>query len=429
MMRKDGTPAPRTLSGGARIPVAGATGFGYAVSEPLNSGNRGILGSRAVEKPAASERTIERTVFTAIVLAFVLVVGTYFVYRISSVVLAFLLTILLSIILSAPVNYLARRGLPRTWGVLTVLAAIAGVLWLFSLALVPAVETQSRQFAQAFPTLLEEALALANRVQGFFGLGTRIGLNPESLSRVGREVLTGSTVSTAAGVGLTVATALSLGVVVFISTVYLVIRPEPWVNGFISLFPAGWRQRTREVLQEMYHTVQRWFIGQLAAMTFIAVFWAISLSLIGIPFALLIGIFSGLVAFIPYVGALISVVIPVLLALISDPFSAVWVILAFIIIQQIEGNLLQPIVMSRAVDLHPALVVFAILVMGTLFGLVGVLLAVPLMAALQVLVRELWVQRMDRIGTDPNPPPREPPRSKLSIGRAMRSLKRMRLRR
>jgi predicted PurR-regulated permease PerM len=86
--------------------------------------------------------------------------------------------------------------------------------------------------------------------------------------------------------------------------------------------------------------------------------------------------------------------------------------------------------MSRAVDLHPALVVFAILVMGTLFGLVGILLAVPLVAALQVLVRELWVQRMDRIGTDPNPPPREHPRRKLSlpISRVLRALQGKRLR-
>ena len=212
--------------------------------------------------------------------------------------------------------------------------------------------------------------------------------------------------------GLTAATVVSLAAVVFISTIYLVIRPEPWINGFVSLFPAGWRQRTREVLQALYQTVQRWFLGQLAAMTFIAVFWAISLSLIGVPFALLIGIFSGLISFIPYLGALISIVIPVLLALISDPFSVVWVILAFVIIQQIEGNLLQPIIMSRAVDLHPALVVFAILVMGTLFGIVGVFLAVPLVAALQVLVRELWVQKMDQMGTDPNPPAREPPQTR-----------------
>jgi predicted PurR-regulated permease PerM len=374
-----------------------------------------------VEKPVASGRTA----YTVIGLVFALLVGGYFVYRISGVVLAFLLTILLSIILSAPVNYLARRGWPRTWGVLTVVAVLVAVLWLFGLALVPAVETQSRQFAEAFPTLLEEALALANRLQSFFGLGTQIGLDPESLSGVAREFLTGSTVSTAAGVGLTAATVVSFGVVVFISTIYLVIRPEPWVNGFVSLFPAEWRQRTREVLQALYHTVQRWFLGQLAAMTFIGVFWAISLSLIGVPFALLLGIFSGLISFIPYLGALISVVVPVVLALISDPFSAVYVILAFIIIQQIEGNLLQPIVMSRAVDLHPALVVFALLVMGTLFGIVGVFLAVPLVAVLQVLVRELWVQRMDRIGTDPNPPARDPPKRKLPnpISKALKALR------
>ena len=374
-----------------------------------------------MEKPVASGRMA----YTVIGLVFALLVGGYFAYRTTGAILAFLLTILLSIILSAPVNYLARRGWPRTWGVLAVIAALAAMLWLFGLALVPAVETQSREFVEAFPTLLEEALALVNRLQSFFGLGTQIGLDPQSLSSVGREFLTGSTVSTAAGVGLTAATVVSLAVVVFISTIYLVIRPEPWVNGFVALFPAGWRQRTREVLQILYQTVQRWFLGQLAAMTFIAVFWAISLSLIGVPFALLLGIFSGLISFIPYLGALISVVLPVLLALISDPFSAVWVILAFIIIQQIEGNLLQPIVMSRAVDLHPALVIFAILVMGTLFGLIGVFLAVPLVAVLQVLVRELWVKKMNQMGTDPNPPAREPPKRKLPgpIDKALRALR------
>ena len=374
-----------------------------------------------MDRPEASGRTA----YTTIGLVFALLLGGYFAYRTSGVILAFLLTILLSIILSAPVNYLARRGWPRTWGVIAVIVVIGGVFWLLGLALVPAVETQSREFAEAFPTLLDEALVLANQAQSFFGLGTQIGLNPESFSQLGREVLTGSTVSTAAGVGLTAATVVSLAAVVFISTVYLVIRPEPWVNGFVSLFPAGWRPRTREVLQALYQTEQRWFLGQLAAMTFIGVFWAISLSLIGVPFALLIGIFSGLISFIPYVGALISVVVPVLLALVSDPFSAVWVIVAFFIIQQIEGNLLQPIVMSRAVDLHPALVVFAILVMGTLFGIVGVFLAVPLVAAVQVLVRELWVQRMDQIGTDPNPPAREPPKRKLPrpIGKLLRTLR------
>ena len=374
-----------------------------------------------MERPVSSGRTI----YAGIGLVFALLLGGYFVYNITGVVLTFLLTILFSIILSAPVNYLHRRGLGRTWGMLAVISALAGALWLFGLAVIPAVEAQSSQLVAAFPALLDEALALFNRVQGFFGLGARVSLDGESFSEVGRQVLTGSAVSTAAGVGLTVATAISLGLVVLIATFYMVIRPEPWVEGFVSLFPAGWRQRTREVLSELYQTVQRWFIGQLTAMTFIAVFWAISLSVIGVPFALLLGIFSGLISFVPYLGATIAVVLPVLLALISEPFTVVYVILAFIVIQQIEGNILQPVLMSRAVDLHPALVIFAILTMGTLFGIVGVFVAVPLVAALQVLVRELWVSRMDGIGADTNPPVHAPKSRKLPdfIGRALESLR------
>jgi predicted PurR-regulated permease PerM len=79
-------------------------------------------------------------------------------------------------------------------------------------------------------------------------------------------------------------------------------------------------------------------------------------------------------------------------------------ILVYTAIQQFEDYVIQPIVMSQAVRLHPALVLFAILVMGTLFGIIGVVLAVPLVAALQVLVNELWVKKMDRMGEDPNPP-------------------------
>lgn len=350
----------------------------------------------------------ERTLYVGIGLVFALLVGGYFVYEIGGVVLAFLLSVLFSIIFGAPVNYLARQGLPRVWGVLAILATLVVVLWLFALALAPAIAEQSRQLAQDLPVLVEEALALVNRVRGFFGLRTPIAPDAESLSNVGRELLTGSAVSTAAGVGITVAAVGSLGLVVALSTVYLIIQPEPWVNGFVSLFPAGWRQRVRELLGMMYHTIQRWFLGQLAAMTFIGVFWAVALSVIGVPFALLLGIFSGLISFVPFVGAVVSVVVPIVMALVSDPITAVWVVLAFVVIQQLEGNVLQPIVMSQAVDLHPAMVVFAIVVMGTLFGFVGIFLAVPLAAAVQVLVRELWVERMDRMGTDPDPPAQEP---------------------
>lgn len=371
-------------------------------------------------------RVTPRTVYAAVGLFLALLVGIYFVYHTYQILLALLLTLLLSIILDAPVRYLVRRGLPRTWATLSVIVALLGLIWLFGVLLAPSVREQARQFGAALPALLEEAVALLERLQNFVGLG--IELDAQGLLEAAREFLMqGGLLEAAAGVGATLATVISLGVVVAIATVYLVARPQPWVEGFVSLFPAHRRQRVREVLQRLHRTVQRWLVGQMVAMTFIGVSSAIALHFIGVPFALLLGLFAGLISFVPFLGAIVSAIPPILIALTLEPILAVWVVLVYTAIQQVESNLIQPIVMSQAVRLHPALVVFTIVIMGTLFGLIGVLLAVPVVAVVQVLVNELWVRRMDGRGTDPNPPSKESSESRFSI-RLMKILKALRSR-
>jgi predicted PurR-regulated permease PerM len=230
---------------------------------------------------------------------------------------------------------------------------------------------------------------------------------PQELVDAARGFLSGGAFSTFVSVSATVANVLSFLAVILIATIFTVSQPAPLVNGFVMLFPAGRRERVREILGELYKTVQRWFLGQLTSMTIIGLLFTVALFLIGVPFALLLGILSGLLAFIPFVGPLISVIPPILLALAQDPVGALWVILAYLGVQGIESNLVQPMVMSRAVSLHPVVVVFALLIMSTLFGFVGLLLAIPLVAAVQVLVQELWVKRMDSLGTDPDPPREE----------------------
>jgi hypothetical protein len=103
----------------------------------------------------------------------------------------------------------------------------------------------------------------------------------------------------------------------------------------------------------------------------------------------------------------------------------VWVVLSYVAIHQIEAHVIQPLVMSRAVTLHPVVVVSAILIMGSLFHLIGLLLAVPLVAALSILIRELWIARMDRIGTDlraPTLPPTEQEKMPEKTGLLQRAL-------
>jgi predicted PurR-regulated permease PerM len=364
----------------------------------------------------------ERMVYVGVGLVFALLLASYLVYQIAVVVLVLLLTLLFSIIISGPVDYLERQGVGRGLGTLAVLGGLTLILGIMGRALVPVIEEQARELAETFPELLVNAQDFIERLQSAMGLETSFGLDPQNLLDSARNFFSGGALATVANVGASVANVISFTVVIAIATIYAVARPAPLINGFVALFPAGRRQRVREILDGMYETVQRWFLGQLVSMTIIGVLSTVSLSLIGIPFALLLGVFSGLISFIPFVGPMISVIPPMLLALIGIPIDALWVLLAYAGIQMIESYLIYPLVMSRAVSLHPAVVMFALLIMGTLFGFVGVLLAVPLVTALHVLLRELWIERMDSLGTDPNPPEEEPKPKRHHLWRAARDL-------
>jgi predicted PurR-regulated permease PerM len=363
-----------------------------------------------------------RTAYVAIGLVLAFLLGIYFIYPIRLVTQVLLLALLLSIVISAPVDYLARRGLGRVWGTLVVFLGLFLVLQLLGLAVAPLVD-QTQQLLGDFPALLAQVQDRVNRIGSDLGLGDR--LYTERLLETAQDWVSGLSVSAVAGVGYSAANVLSLGVVVVLTSIYAVLQPAPLVKGFVALFPARQRQRVREILEEMYHTVQRWLLGQFTDMLILGVLTTIALWLIGIPFPLLLGVFSGLLSFVPYVGIIVSLVPPVLLALASEPTDVVWVLAAYVLIQQIEGDLVYPVVMSRAVSLHPAVIVFGLFVAGLLFGFVGFLLAVPLVAAVQVLVHELWTVRMDALGTDPNPPAQEekPTESKRTrLWRALNTL-------
>lgn len=367
-----------------------------------------------------------RVAYIAVVLLFALLVAGYFVYQVQQVVLTFAVTLLLAVVVSGPVNYLARRGLGRGWGTMVVIGAVLLAFSLLGIAIAPAAEEQAQQFTGDLPSLLEEVETLIARTQDVLGLDTEARLELDALPEIGRDFVTSEMLAATADVGRSVVTVLSLGLVVLIATIYLTIRPYPVIDGFVALFPADRRWRVRQVLGKVYHAVQRWLLGQMVAMAFIGVFSAVALWILGIPFALLLGLFSGLISFVPYLGAVVSAIPPVLLALVSDPILALWVILAYVVIQQVESQVIQPVVMSKAVALHPAVVLFGIVVMGTLFGIAGLLLAVPLVATLQVLVRELWVKRMNEIGDDIDPPEREGKREGPGLAeKALSNLRRL----
>ena len=368
-----------------------------------------------------------RKAYATIGLTLAFLLGVYFVYPIRVVVLVLLLTLLLSTIMSAPVNYLARQGMPRVWGTLAVFVGLLlGLQLVVEFVIAPLLDQTQRLLAD-FPALLAEVRNSINRLEQTTRLDLAEPLYAERLLEAAQDRVSGLSVETVASAGYSIANIVYLVVVVLLTSVYAVLQPAPLVRGFVSLFPAGRRQQVREMLHRMYWNVQRWLLGQFADKMIVGLLIGLGLWVVGIPFALLLGILTGLLGLIPYVGIVVSLVPPVLLALASNPMDVLWVIVVFLLVLQLEADLIYPVVMSRAVALHPAAIIFGLFVMSVFFGFVGLLLAVPLVAALQVMLRELWTTRMDRLGTDPNPPPEkeeEPARPK--VGRLQRLLSALR---
>lgn len=364
----------------------------------------------------------KRNIYFGIGLAFALLIAAYLVFQLRAVMLVILVTLLLSIVISAPVDYLSRRGMGRGLGTLLVLTIITLVFGLAGFLLGSTVVGQVQQFVNRVPTLFSSLQDRAGQLESALGLQTSLQPDPQQILESAQGFLSGGTFSAVLSVSSGLANVLSFLFVILIATIFVVAYPAPLVKGVVALFPAGRRERAREILDKMYKAVQWWFLGQVMDMVIVGILFTVALFIIGVPFALLFGILAGLLALIPFVGPVISVIPPILVSLIEDPVMALWVLLSYFVIQGVESYLIQPVVMSHAVALHPAAIVFTLLISGTLFGAVGLLIGIPLVAALYVLVRELWIRRMDEKGTDPNPPSEEEPsKVEKGIGRLRRA--------
>jgi predicted PurR-regulated permease PerM len=179
---------------------------------------------------------------------------------------------------------------------------------------------------------------------------------------------------------------------VMLVSLYLATEPETYKNGLTQLFPFGARPRVREVLTAIGTTMQSWLVGKFASMAFIGVLTVIGLWILGVPLALLLGIIAGLFSFIPNFGPILSAVPAILLAFIESPIKAGYVVILFVVVQLIESNLVTPMIERRTVELPPALTIVVQLVLGVLFGALGLIFASPILAVVVVLIQMLYVQ-------------------------------------
>jgi predicted PurR-regulated permease PerM len=203
----------------------------------------------------------------------------------------------------------------------------------------------------------------------------------------GRSVLT-----RAASLGYTFIGGLVDLTLVLVGAVYLAADPGLYRSGLVKMFPQNQHERIREAMNVTGAALRLWFAGQLVAMIMVGVIAGLSYWWIGLPSPLALGLIAAMTNFVPYLGPVIGALPALVFALTMDLTTFAWTLGAILLLQQLEGNVVTPIVQSRAVDLPPALALFSILVFGLLFGLPGVLLAAPAAVAALVLVKKLWVR-------------------------------------
>ena len=195
-----------------------------------------------------------------------------------------------------------------------------------------------------------------------------------------------------AGIATGTIGALGGALLILFMAIFMAVDPCLYHDGFVRLLPLSSRDRAAAALRAAGDGLSRWLLGQSISMLFVGSATALGLWLLDIPLALSVGLVCGLLAFVPFFGAIAGGLLAVLLAFVEGPRTALYVLILFVGIQQIEGHVLIPLVQKWAVELPPALALAATVAFAMVFGIPGALLATPLMVVVMILVRKLYVE-------------------------------------
>ncbi len=179
---------------------------------------------------------------------------------------------------------------------------------------------------------------------------------------------------------------------VLFSGIYLVFEPELYIEGFLHLFPAEKKDRTREVLKAIVRALRWWLLGRAFSMLAVGLLTMTGLFIIGMPLAPTLGLISGLLTFIPFLGPWLSIAPALLVALVEGPLMIVSVVVVYIVVQQLENHIITPLVQKEAVFIPPVVLLAAQVLIGIVFGFIGLLLATPLSIVSVILVQMLYVE-------------------------------------
>ena len=292
--------------------------------------------------------------------------------------LAFL-GVVIAVVLSFPVGWLSRK-LPRSVALLLVLLALAGALVAGALLFAPTVSGQFEDLRATAPKALGTVRQWLSRRSGA-ELQKGAAKVAEKASQVALPALLG------------LISGLTAAVLVFVLGAFLVAAPDVYRKGARRLFPRHLEPVFDESWQRVGKALRQWVGGIIVSMTIMGTLAALGLWIAGINDWLLLGSLTFLGTFVPYVGAVASAIPGLLVALSQDSTHLLYAAAVYLAVHLVEGYLIQPLVMRKAVEVKPALLLAGQGALSAVFGLAGTVVATPLIVACQTLVEHLWVER------------------------------------
>jgi predicted PurR-regulated permease PerM len=330
--------------------------------------------------------------YKAVALAAALLVLGLLFRQLATLMLAVLMTVIIAIPLSAGATRLERRGIPRPIGAFVTLlggvAVIAGVLAL----IIPTFIDQTNQFIDDVPGIVTDLEHTVGDITG--DRPSEVGDKVQDWLRRYTdkpERLIGPITS----IGFSVAGVLAALIVILITAYYMAVRPQPLIDGVLRLVPPSRREHALHVMRRLRSAWIGWMQGVAFDMVISGTLLYIGLTLVGLDFALVFAVLTALLVVIPYFGAIVGALPPVLFAFTDSPGRALAVLGVYVLVQQVESNMIIPLIMSRTVRLHPAVIAIGVVVVGQLFGVVGLFVAVPIISTVVILTEELWVKEME----------------------------------
>jgi predicted PurR-regulated permease PerM len=318
------------------------------------------------------------------------------------------LALIIVVLLVPIVDVLNRRRVPRFLGAIVAYATAAVVLTLVVRSIVPVVRQQFSEIAAAFPDLLTQAEPTVQRLAGLVGVD--LEFDPNNIAALFEDArVTDFLVNSLGGFAGFAGSVVTWVFLLFLAPViaFYVLVDLPRIHeGLVNFLPRRRREQMEAFLADAAGSFGGFIRGQFVVATFVGLFTGLALWIIGVPFAAVIGLVAGITDIIPFIGPFIGGALAVAVALTTDGAGkAIAAAVAVLIVQQLESHVLSPLVLGKAVELRPLAVLAAIIVGGTLAGLPGLLIAIPLITVVRAVFRHTGLD-----GRAPDVQQREPSR-------------------